>query len=148
MQPIILDTSVLVAIFMETEENHQHAKKLGDYLVDKNIWSNFPMHGFFELSSALKHKGIKGTFKLHEGFPEEKPFGLKFINIDQKFFEEYHDLSLPYIKGGDMIFLSMDKKDNAILITEDDKLHKRAIEAGIEVYKVKPFLEKYIDASN
>ena len=38
MKPIILDTSVLVAIFMETEENHQHAKKLGDYLVDKNIF--------------------------------------------------------------------------------------------------------------
>ncbi len=36
----------------------------------------------------------------------------------------------------------MAKKDAAILITEDNKMFDRAKEAGIEVYKIKEFIDK------
>jgi predicted nucleic acid-binding protein len=148
MKPIILDTDVLVAIFVAPEKNHHNAKELADYLIDENIQPRIPMHGYFQLACALRRKGIERTLEFQDAITEDRPIRINFVDIDQKFIERYDDPSLPYIKSGDFIFLAMARKDNAILITEDDKLYKKAVEAGIEVYKVKPFLEKFVDASN
>jgi len=106
MKPIILDTCVLVAIFMVSEENHRNAKKLADYLIDENIQPRIPMHGFFELACVFKRKETEGPFEL-QNETNQRPFNMKHINIDHKFFEDYYDPSLPYIKSGDFIFLAM-----------------------------------------
>jgi len=142
MKPIIVDTSVLVDIFLETAARHPEAKKLGSFLVAKKVDIKLPMHGMFELACSLKNKKATGSYKLQSGITKDSPLRITRIPIDEKFFEEYFDINLPYLKAGDFIFIAMAKKDAAILITEDNKMFDRAKEAGIEVYKIKEFIDK------
>ena len=141
---VVVDTSVLVDIFLKSRPRHADGKQLGRLLMDKNFTVRVPMHAMFELASAMKNEKVTShqdsSMPYNEEYTSDNGFRVEPIAIDEPFFEKYLDVNLPYLKGGDFIFLCMAKKDNALLITEDNKLYARAKEAGVEVYRIQEFL--------
>lgn len=71
------------------------------------------------------------------------PLKLSGIPIDEAFVSKYLDVSLPYLKAGDFIFLCLAKKESAMLLTDDAKLRARAIEAGVDALTTAEFLERF-----
>jgi predicted nucleic acid-binding protein len=144
MKSIIVDSCIIVDVFLETAERHSDARRLGSYFVDNNIVIKMPMHALFEHACALRNKKEKGQFRLQHAITQEKPLHVEFVAIDEKFFNDYYDPTLPYLRAGDFIFLAMAAKDGAILITEDDAMFNAAKKARIEVFRLREFLEKYV----
>lgn len=144
---VILDTCVLVDIFLESRDRHEIGKKLGVLLQKKCCKIKVPMHVMFELSCTLKN--IKqndfknSSMPYSQEYTEQSGFKIFPVPIDEAFFESYLNVELPYIKAGDFIFLCMAKKDNSILITEDKKLLKKAKDVNVEVYNINEFINKY-----
>ena len=143
---LVMDTGVIVDIFLETRPRHAEAKRLGSFLIERNISAKLPMHGFFELTCALKNEGMTSPIRVQRSITEEAPLQIQPISIDQAFFNKYFDPTIPYLKAGDLIFVTLAKGDNSILITEDNNQYKVAKLAGVEVYRVKEFLDKVMGA--
>ncbi len=143
VKEIILDTSVLVDVFLKNSERHEKAQEFTSFLLENKIVPKAPMHSLFELSAVMKNKKIVDkNFSMESNFP----FPIIFVPIDNNFIEKYFDSSLPYLKGCDSIFMSMAKKDSAILITEDLKMIEKSRQAGIEAYCIDDFLKIFVNS--
>lgn len=143
---VMADTSVMVDIVLTSRPRHADGDKLRAYLKANNLRLRFPMHGMFELGAALHNEkiGAKGAkLPFNQNMPEASPLEADPIAVDQAFFAKYFDPGLPYLKGGDLIFVAMAKKDGAVLITEDTKQYDAAKAAGVEVYRIAAFLKAY-----
>jgi predicted nucleic acid-binding protein len=136
----IIDTSVLIDVFLASADRHIQAKLLGELIIGRGERIPMPLHGLFEIASALKRQGMEGALQFNANIPETRPFPTQPVPIDEAFFEKYHDPSLPYTKAGDLIFLSIAKKDKRDLITEDKKLYRNAKAAGVSVFTIAEYL--------
>ena len=144
MQVIVLDTSVLIDIFIETEVRHDNGRKIGQFLIEKNFPVKIPFHALFEISARVKNKRINGLqVVFNSNISKDRPLAMDAISIDQKFIDTYLNHDLPYVKGNDLIFLALAKGEEAILITEDTNQYKAAQKAKIEVYTENEFLSKF-----
>lgn len=141
---IVIDTSVLTDIFLESRPRHLQARKLALYLVTNNIRIKFPFHALFELSCAMKDERRSPSFQEYEGITENNPLLVDPIPVDENFFSTYFNPKLPYLKAGDLLFVALARGENAILITEDKNQFKAAIDIGIEAYKLEEFLESFV----
>ena len=142
MRPLVIDTCVLVDMFVATRKRHAEAEKLGRFLVDNKISVRVPAFSLYELASALKNEGINYPYKFQKGITEDNPLLIDFIPVDEAFITKYLDESLPYSKAGDLLILSLSKKEDAYLITEDDRLYERAKAAGVQVFRIEEFLNQ------
>jgi predicted nucleic acid-binding protein len=143
---IVIDTSVILDIMLETRPRHPDAKELCKYIVNAGLKVRMPMHGMFEIMCATvnvkmdaisKGQEVKGT----DAVTEEKPLSFDLVPIDTKFLSDYHDPSIPYIKASGLIFISLAKHDSAVLITEDAKMYSVAKAANVNVYRIKEFMD-------
>lgn len=145
---VVIDTNILVDIFLESRSRYADAKKLGQLLSENRFLVKLPMHAFFELSSALRsekaNKHSTEPMPYNPEYTEKAGFRLDQVPIDEIFLNKYLDTTLPYLKGGDFIFLCMAKKDGSELITEDKKLYDAAKGAGVNVYSIKEFMEAFL----
>lgn len=140
--PPIIDTSVLVDMFVTTRPRHERALALVRQLQRLPVPVQIPMTAMFELAAAMKEEGLAGRLKVSgTNFTPEAPLTLTTIDIDQAFFTRYYDAALPPIKAGDLIFLALAKGTGAALITEDQQLLRIARECGIIAYTIKEYLE-------
>lgn len=141
MPDIIVDTNVLVDMHLSHRPRHQEALKLKHYLDSHSIRLKIPMHAMFEIASALQSEfrtvGRSG-FQISQGVIYTDP-----VPIDWDFIDRYFEADLPYLRAGDLIFVAMAKRDQALLITEDDDLYKVAKSVGVAVYRTKEFLEQF-----
>lgn len=106
------------------------------------------MHGMFEIMCATvnvkmealsKGQQMKGT----DSVTEDNPLCIDPVPIDLHFLNDYFDPSIPYIKASDLIFISLAKRENTILITEDDKMYNVAKAANVNVYRIKEFVDTF-----
>jgi predicted nucleic acid-binding protein len=104
---IVLDSSVLTDMFVKSRPRHDLGRRLSDYIKKNDIRITIPVHAILEVKSAIdSQRLIPGQGEMSkEFFTEDSPLKLNIISIDQKFLSEYHDLSIPYIKSGDLIFI-------------------------------------------
>lgn len=144
LPPIVIDTSVIIDIFLSSRPRHSEAIKIGLFLTKSQIRIKLPMHAMFEISCAFRNIKMTGPFEESKKITETNPILLDTIAIDDAFFSKYFDTTIPYIKAGDFIFIALAKGDNAILITEDNKQFDAAKEAGINVYRIESFIDKFI----
>ena len=139
---VIVDTCVLLDICLKQRPRHTEAGKLIPLLKKRAVY--LPMHGMFELSSAIQSEGRRrGNLDFNLTLTEEDPLTLKTITIDQKFLATYLTDDAPRLAGGDMIFVAVAKVDNLELITEDNKMYKEAQRLGVKVYRTKEYLNTH-----
>ena len=143
---LILDTSVIIDIVLESRPRHPEAIKLGDYIKRNGIFITLPTHALFEIHSAMKLERMNPPTIPSYFFTEDSPLRMKQVYITQEFFEKYFSPDLPYMKAADLIFVSMAKVDGIPLITEDLTQYKKAKEGGVKVYRIKEFLDISIEA--
>lgn len=147
MSDIIIDTSVLVDIFVTTRSRHSDAKELGKYLIDNQLTIRIPWHAVFEFASALESEKIVSSRQRLELWPEldeATPLVFDPVPIDGDFVMKYYSRDLPYMKAGDSIFVAMARVDGAILITEDSEQYKKAQAVGVDTYRIGEFLDKFL----
>ena len=69
-------------------------------------------------------------------------YPITLIHIDKAFIKKYAMANIPYIKGGDHIFIIIAKIDNYTLITSDKKAISVSKECGVRVFEPEEFLKK------
>ena len=141
---MILDGSVLADIFIKSQVRHEIGSRLANYIAKNKIQVTIPMHAILEIKGAIDNERLKpGCGEVSQVFTEEYPLEVKTIPIDQKFLKEYLDLSIPYIKAGDLIYILIAKKHKCPLITEDKMQARIAKSVGIQTYTIKEFLNRH-----
>ncbi len=129
LKPIVIDSSVLFDMIFVNSLRHEVAKKLHRKLKQKSVMLRTPFHAFFELHAAIKQERLKGPGYLSDELTEDNGIQLFPEPIDEKFLNTALNLTLPYIKGSDFIFLCFAARDQLPLLTEDVKLRIKAEEA-------------------
>lgn len=140
MKKLVIDTCVLLDILDEARPRHPSAAKLRDYVRNGGVTIRTPMHALFEISAQMKNPDYRRTMKMSSALTESSPLCLDFVPIDESFFQSYYTSELPYLKGGDLIFLALAHKEKLPLITEDGLLRKKSASIGIQVYSIDEFL--------
>ena len=144
MSCIIVDTSVIVDMFLTTSSRHPDAKKILKYLNETQKPVRIPMFALFEIHSALQNIKINlksGKLK----FYGEISLDLEPIPIDQDFIKKYLIKDLPYLKAADLIFVAMAKVDGCILITEDKEQYNKSKSFGVKSYRIEEFLNDFVN---
>jgi predicted nucleic acid-binding protein len=143
-RPVVLDTGVIVDIFVKNRTRHDDAKRLAEFLIRRDIPVRAPMHALFELTAAIRQTVMNGPVRGNEGITEVHPLRIEYVTMDLPFFNRYFDPSIPYLKAGDLVVVCLAKGDNAILISEDDRQYAAAEASGVEVYRIAAFLERCV----
>ncbi|MBN2395211.1 MAG: type II toxin-antitoxin system VapC family toxin [Candidatus Atribacteria bacterium] len=140
---IVIDASVLVDIWVKSRPRHQIACKLAKYIKEQHIDVFIPMHALLELKCAIDNeRQSPGKGDLSKKiFNKNEPLEINTISIDQSFIKNYLDLSVPYIKAGDLPYILIAKKKKSYLLTEDKEQYKVASSVGITAFKIKEFLD-------
>jgi|LQYC01.1.fsa_nt_gi predicted nucleic acid-binding protein len=139
---IVIDASVLADFWVKSRPRHFLATNLSKYINKTEIEVYIPMHAILEVKSAIDNerqtpgRGILAS----DVFSDKRPLKLRTIPIDQAFIKDYFDLTIPYIKAGDLPYILIAKKLNCLLITEDNKQYNVAAKTGVPVYTIKEFL--------
>lgn len=137
MKTIIIDTCVLLDIFIIKRPRHEKAVALYDLILKNNIELQAPYTAVLELSSGIKSEKKTQSVKFTNKIPWTKPMKVRFVPIDENFFNKYFNINIPYIPAYDSLLLLMAKKDAFPLLTEDKKhVRKRAESIGLEVYNI------------
>lgn len=136
----IIDSSVLVDMFLETSARHAVAASLADALIARDVELAVPGFALFEVRSALSQAKIEHRLKMANGITKSRPLKIRIVPIDEAFVERYLDPSLPHLKGCDLVFLAMAKRDGAPLVTEDAKMYEAAKATGVAVYITAEYL--------
>jgi len=140
---VVIDTSVLIDIFVKSRERHEVAKELSKSLKHHGFVVLVPFHAIFELIAAIKNEKQGGRIKFNGQITANMPFKLSALPIDHVFFKKYFNLNLPYLKANDLIYLSLAKGENIPLITEDKRMATAGRGAGVMTYNIKEFLVKH-----
>ena len=143
----VVDTSVLVDIFLVSRPRHLIAIRLVPLVNSDLLEVWVPFSSAFELSAAIKNEKLSKPIDIDKSIQWTKPFKLLQIPIDENFFNKYFDISLPYIKAGDLLFLALAKGENIPLVTEDERLRMRALEAGVAAHTTEDFLNTFYPGS-
>ena len=146
MSLIIVDTNVIVDMFLEDRSRHSAAMELKKYLDSNDVRIRIPMHAYFEIGAAIQNEALISSPSLLRPSSDitiDAPLRVDPIPIDMEFMKKYFHIKLPYIKAGDLIFLAMAKGEDAMLITEDDEQYEKAKAAGIKTYRISEFLREF-----
>lgn len=140
MTKVVFDTCVLLDIIDEARPRHAAAAKLRDYIKSAGVTVRAPMHALFEISARLKNPDYRRTMKVSKALTKSSPLDLDFVPIDEAFFQNYYSTDLPYLKGGDLIFLALAHKERLPLVTEDGHLWRKSLSIGVAVFSIDEFL--------
>ena len=145
---IVIDTCVLIDILISGRSRHDKAILLANKLADDTLKCGIPMHCMFELVSAVRSEFNSKGAPLKSDFIDEKiPFEFELIPIDDSFLKKYlfetlKKKILVKLKAGDMIFVLLAMRHDAILITEDKPMKKTAESLGLKAVSIKEYLDE------
>jgi predicted nucleic acid-binding protein len=140
---VVLDTSVLVDIFLTSNPRHAKASGMKRLIASAGLKVRLPAHGMFELAAAMKQQKISANGRalvFNPAISEADPLHIEPVAVDEKFFEDYFSVDLPYLKGGDLIFVALAKGDGIDLVTEDKKQYAAAKQAGVSVFDIEEYI--------
>jgi predicted nucleic acid-binding protein len=142
---VVVDTSVIVDIFLADRPRHPEARRLGDYLCRSGTVLRVPMHAVLELKWAVSAEigdriAKKQPIAFNRDIGEQNPLRLDPVPIDQAFITTYFDPAIPQIRAGDYPFVAIAKRERLPLITEDDGQYDAAKRAGVIVLKIAEYL--------
>lgn len=146
---VVLDTCVIVDLLIQERPRHETAKLLAAMLGASGCTVFIPAHAWFEIVSALlaehHRKGAPQTFVGRRS--NLLPFNNVIVAIDEAFvttllIEPLLDGVLIDVAGGDMIFAALALKHGMTLISEDEKLLKRAKKVGVSAVDVETYMRQ------
>jgi len=142
MSKVVLDSCVVVDMFMVTRQRHPQAKQLQHELAKTGITVRIPSFSLFEISHAIRQEKRLSNGKLIDGAEGEEQSGLSvnLVPIDEAFVHKHLDVTLPEMRAGDLTFAALAKGDGLPLVTEDAPLSKAAKAAGIRVFTINEYL--------
>jgi predicted nucleic acid-binding protein len=139
---LVIDTAIMIDIALPHRPRHSQAARLVDFIREKTLQLYLPMHGFFELSSAINSEKRKGKlFKFSGVLTENNPLEFQTVPIDQAFITKYMINEVPNLSAGDMIFVVFAKVDKLDLVTEDGRMYQEARRLGVSVYTIDQYLK-------
>lgn len=140
---IVLDASVLTDIWVKSRPRHQIACQLAERIKKDRLDVIVPMHAILELKCAIDNeRQSPGKGDLSKDiFSETDPLKITTISIDNLFMRNYFDLSVPYMKAGDLPYVLIARKRKCYLVTEDEKQCKAALSAGVAALNIQAYLE-------
>lgn len=135
---VVIDACLVIDAFVADAVYHENAVNIIQQCKDLNATMFFPMTGMIEFQRAISRPDVGPRLK-REGkwgpgisMPIFKDgISFKYINIDVHFLTEYMDITLPYMKASDYLYLCIAAKECIPLITADDNLLARCQEANI-----------------
>ena len=138
MRIAILDTCIVVDMFVETRSRHAQAKLLKEDLLRAKTLIRMPMFGMFEIASAARSELQQNAGRLAPAGPASYNTVLQFdiVPVDQVFFQKYYSGDLPHLRAGDLVFAAMARVDRVPLITEDVALLKATREMGAAAFTI------------
>lgn len=141
---MVIDASVLTDMFLTDSPRHHNALELVKFIQSNNIIVTIPMHAVLELKCAIANVKLNsGSGDLTAFFSESSPLPINTVPIDNNFFHEYMDITVPYLKAGDLPYILVAKKKNIPLITEDEKQYRVAKQSGVNVFTIKEFIDQF-----
>ena len=144
---VVVDTSVLVDMFLTNRPRHKTAEPLIDLIRSGSLEILAPFHSLFELTAAIKNEKQSAPITVNSAVTRDATLAIRYVPIDAAFFDRYFTLDVPYLKAGDLLFLLLAKGEQVPLVTEDRTLRERAQEAGAEAFAVEAFLTKFFSAA-
>lgn len=145
MHTIVLDTCVLVDMFMVSRPRHKVASRLHQEMNSSRSVAKVPAFAIFEVVHAIKQAFRVNNGKMlpknHQNFGEENGLNIELVPVDEKFTQKFLDLDLPEIRAGDLVFAALAKGESLPLVTEDQPFYRKAKEAGILVFTISEYLE-------
>ncbi len=142
IEHVTLDSSLLIAFFVETEENYLYSKKFMDYAYANDIIFLLPTIVLFEVFHTLKRSGFFKEDHQHEQFQaflNQKCF--KYFNLDIKFFNMFKELPFfDKLKTSDATIAASAFINKSILISWDKKLLKHSWDG----YTPEEFLKNFV----
>ncbi len=138
---LIVDSCVFIDTFDPQSPNHLAAVQLLETLLARDLQITMPAHGWFEVQCTLQKLISEQRF---EGplFAGRMDYPIQLIHIDERFIHRYAMVDIPYIKGGDHIFIAMAKVNDCPLITSDAKMIKISNKCGVRVFKPVEFMNE------
>jgi predicted nucleic acid-binding protein len=146
MRNVVVDSCVLIDMFSKDRPRHDAAIRLGKKLGQDDVVALVPMHAFFEILTAMSSETRKLGRPSQSGeFKGTFPFRQEYVPIDQSFLDHYMFDPLPprdalNVGAGDLVFLAIAWKRQCPLITEDQKLIKRAAAIGVAALDIEGYL--------
>ncbi len=142
MTTIVLDTCVLVDIFMATRPRHLIATELRNFIQCNSVKVRVPAFAMFELHHAIRQEQRLSDGKLLTGSDagEQNGISVELVPIDDAFAQRHLTLDLPEVRAGDLVFLALAKGENLPLITEDQPFKRKASNAGVRVFGIQEYL--------
>lgn len=139
---MVIDASVLTDMWIISRPRHSQAVQLARLIQSKDLKPMIPMHAVLELKCAIdSERCIPGKGELDPDiFSESAPLAITPVAIDGYFLREYHDLTVPFMKAGDLPYVLIAKRHNCALITEDIRQYKVAKRFGVNVYTISEYL--------
>jgi predicted nucleic acid-binding protein len=140
---MVVDASVLVDMWLANRQRHSLALKLAQHIKKSGQSVIIPMYALLEIKCAIdgerripRHGNLRNNV-----FPETDPLKVTPIPIDNTFIQTYLDLSVPYIRAGDLCYILIAKKHGCPLITEDKQQYEVAKQSGVSTYRIAEYLD-------
>jgi predicted nucleic acid-binding protein len=140
---VIIDTCVLMDMFIVSRSRHRQAEELRALLKQLDVTPRIPMHGIFELRSAMQQElraTAGGRAPLNRNITEADALPMQQVPIDEVFIKKYLAVNLPDLRAGDLIFVALAKGDGLDLVTEDVQMYQRSTAAGVPTFKIAEYM--------
>jgi predicted nucleic acid-binding protein len=141
---IVIDSSVLVDMFVKARPRHAEAYRLREYLYQHKISLREPMHAVLELGSAIRQERRERQLPVKDWWADnvtqDRPLDLTFVPIDETFLGRYSNPSIPHMRAGDFPFVAIAKCEGLPLITEDTDQRTAALACGVQVFSISEYL--------
>ncbi len=138
---LIVDSCVFIDTFDPQSPNHLAAVRLLETLLARDLRITMPAHGWFEVQCTLQRLTSEQRF-VGPLFDGGRVYPIQLIHIDDQFIQKYSMVDIPYIKGGDHIFIAVAKVNDCPLITSDEKMIKVSKKCGVHVFEPVEFMNE------
>jgi predicted nucleic acid-binding protein len=140
---MVVDASVLVDMLITNRQRHPLALKLAQHIKTSGLSVTIPIYAVLEIKCAIDaERRTPGHGNLRSDiFSENDPLKVLTIPIDNAFLQKYLDLSVPYIRTGDLCYILIAKKHGCPLITEDAQQYDVAKKVGVSAYRIAEYLD-------
>ena len=136
---LLVDSCVFIDAFDPKSSNHFSSFRLLEDLRHRNLLITMPAHAWFEIKCTFQRLSAQGRFK-GPVIAGQLNYPIRLIHIDRPFIEKYAMIAIPYIKGGDHIFLAIAKHNGYPLVTSDMKLIEASRQCEVAVFTPDEFL--------
>lgn len=137
---VIVDSCVLINSFQSDSEHRNASVAFIDHFVRHDLPITMPAHGWFEVLCNVRRLSAIDRNYLHPVFLGSMQLPLELIHIDAQFISKYGNVSIPYTKAADHIFIVVALVNKYPLVSWDDKMLKIGKEVGLKVYKPSEYI--------